>query len=102
MFSDKPRKKIRYGTKLAVSFALADVKLIREHAFADPRLLAPGVAKGGRITVQLSLDDIEELQGYVAAEANHSKDGKLAKKLYHVFDYLQTFLDTYDDQADLP
>ena len=28
MFSDKPRKKIRYGTKLAVSFAPADVEFI--------------------------------------------------------------------------
>ena len=42
-----------------------------------------------------------ELQGYVAAQANRSKDGKLLKKLYHVYDYLQTFLDTYDDRADL-
>ncbi len=28
--------------------------------------------------------------------------GKLAKQLYGVFNYLQTFLDTYDDEADLP
>ena len=35
----------------------------------------------------LSLADIEELQeGYVAAQANRSKDGKLPKKLYHVYD----------------
>jgi len=102
MSFDIPRKKIPFGTKLAVSFAAGDVELIRKHTFADPRLVAPGVAKGGRVTVQLSLDDIEELQGYVAAEANHSKDRKLAKALYSVFNYLQTFLDTYDDQADLP
>ena len=102
MSFDIPRKKILFGTKLAVSFAAGDVELIRKHTFVDPRLVAPGVAKGGRVTVQLSLDDIEELQGYVAAEANHSKDRKLAKALYGVFNYLQTFLDTYDDQADLP
>jgi hypothetical protein len=101
MLSDKPRKKIQYGMKLAVSFAQADVELIREHTFADPKLLGLGVAKGGTITGQLSLADIEELQGYVAAQANRSKAGKLPKKLYHVYDYLQTFLDTYDDQPDL-
>jgi hypothetical protein len=102
MSFDTPRKEIPYGTKVAVSFFAGDVELIRKHTFADPRLLLLGVAKGGRVTVQLSLDDIEELQGYVAAEANHSKDRKLAKELYRVFSYLQTFLDTYDDQADLP
>ena len=101
MFRDR-RAKIPYGTKLPVSFAVADLELIRKRTFADARLLALGVVTGRRITLELSLDDIEELQGFVAAEANHSKDAELGKQLYRVFDHLQTFLDAYDDQAERP
>ena len=99
---DQARKKIPYGTKLEVSFTPHDLDLIRDHTFADPKLVAMGVVEDGRITVRLSLDDIEELLGYVAAEANHSKSRRLVKELDRLFDYLQKFLDTYDDQADLP
>jgi len=43
-----------------------------------------------------SLDDIEEIQGYIAAEANHTKK-KLQKEFDRIFDKLQVYLDTYDD-----
>lgn len=46
----------------------------------------------------LSLDDIEELQGYVAAEANHTKNAKLRSRLDRLFDKFKKFLDRYDDQ----
>lgn len=49
----------------------------------------------------MSLDDIEEIQGCVAAEANHTKNLKLQKELDRVFKKLQVFLDTYDDQGEL-
>jgi len=51
--------------------------------------------------VDLSLDDIEEIQGYVAAEANHTRNAKLRKRLNKLFLRFQKFLDTYDDQSDL-
>jgi hypothetical protein len=46
----------------------------------------------------MSLDDIEEVQGYVAAEANHTKNKKLQRELDRLFDKLQVYLDSYDDQ----
>ena len=36
---------------------------------------------GKGIRVDLSLDAIEEIQGYVAAEANHTENKKLQKEL---------------------
>ncbi len=48
--------------------------------------------------MNLTLDDIEEIQGYVAAEANHTRDDKLQKRLYKLFDRFQKFPDSYDDQ----
>ena len=46
----------------------------------------------------MDLDTIEDLQGYVAAEANHTDDRKLQKALDKVLTKLQGFLDRYDDQ----
>ncbi len=92
------RKKIPYGTKLPVHLSLQECDLIREHTFYPAKTLNIAVAEGNGIRVDLSLDDIEEIQGYVAAEANHCADRKLQKKLDALFDIFQEFLDAYDDQ----
>jgi hypothetical protein len=51
-----------------------------------------------------TLDDLEELMGYVAAEVNHVKDKKLQKGLDRLFarmeDVLQSYTDEDDGQAD--
>ncbi len=41
---------------------------------------------------------LDELGGFVAAEANHTKDKKLRKELDHLFDRIQTTLDSYTDE----
>jgi len=92
------RKKIPYGTKLPVKFTLRERDLIRDKTFCDPDFARFAVVEGKGITVEMSLDDIEEIQGYVAAEANHTKNSKLQKELESLFAKLQVFLDTYDDQ----
>lgn len=92
------RKKIPYGTKLPVKLTLCERDLIRDETFCDPDFARFAVVEGKGIRVELSLDDIEEIQGYLAAEANHTKDSKLQKELDRLFDKLQVFLDTYNDQ----
>ena len=92
------RKKISYGTKLPVKLTLRERDLIRDETFYDPDFGKFSVVEGKEIRIELSLDDIEEIQGYVAAEANHTKNSKLEKELDRLFDKLQVFLDTYDDQ----
>lgn len=92
------RKRIAYGSTLPVYFSQAELTDIREHTFADPDLVAPAIVGGKRLRVNLSLDEIEELQGYVAAEANHTKNAKLRSRLDKLFDKFQKFFDGYDDQ----
>ena len=95
------RKKIPYGTKLPVFFTGQECDLVREHTFYDPEF-APGIKSDAKkVQINMDLDDIEDLQGYVAAEANHTPDKKLQKKLDMLFQKLQKFLDTYDDQGDM-
>jgi hypothetical protein len=95
------RKQIPYGTKLPVNLTLRERDLIRDETFCTPDFAKFAVVEDKGIKVDMSLDDIEEIQGYIAAEANHTENKKLQKELDRVFDKLQVFLDTYDDQADL-
>ncbi len=50
--------------------------------------------------MDLSLDEIEDIQGYAAAEANHTKNSKRRNELDRLFDKLQEYLETYDDQSE--
>lgn len=92
------KKKIPYGTKLPVRLTLRERDLILDETFCDTRFLKIAVVTGNGITVEWSLDDIEDIQGFVAAEANHTKNRKLQKELDKLSDKLQVYLDSYDDQ----
>ena len=95
------RKKIPYGTKLPVRLTLRERDIIRDETFCDPDFARLAIVDGKRIKVEMSLDDIEEIQGYIAAEANHTKNIKRQKELDRLFDKFQVFLGTYDDQHEL-
>jgi len=92
------RKKIPYGSKLPVKLTLRERDLIRDETFYDPNFANFAIIDGKGIKVDLSLDEIEEIQGYVAAEANHTENKKIEKRLVRFFDKLQVYLDRYDDQ----
>jgi len=100
-FPKKPQHNPRYGTKLPVKLTLRERDLIRSSTFLEPDF-GKGVVIGGKnITVDLTLDQIEEIQGYVAAEANHTDNKKLQRELDRLFDKLQVLVDTHDDQSEL-
>jgi len=68
------RKKIPYGRKLPVYFSENELRLIRERTFVHPDFGRLAVAERGKLKLELSRDDVEELQGYISAEANHTKN----------------------------
>jgi hypothetical protein len=65
------RKKIPFGTKLPVKLTLRERDLICDETLYDTDFANLAVVDGNGVRVELSLDDIEDLQGYVAAAANH-------------------------------
>ncbi|MBZ5629584.1 MAG: hypothetical protein LAO06_12040 [Acidobacteriia bacterium] len=80
-------------------------ELILEHTFADDELTAPlrVAPTANKLAVYaFTLDDWEELAGYVAAEANHAKDKKLQKELDQLFARMQTVLESYTDEDNGP
>jgi hypothetical protein len=83
-----------------VKLTLQERDLIRNETLCNPDFARFAVIEGKGVILNLSLDDIEEIQGYIAAEANHTKNKKLQKELDRIFDKLQVYLDTYDDQSE--
>jgi hypothetical protein len=95
------RKLIPYGTKLLVAFTNKELDDIRSCIMIGEDFGRHAIVDGKRLRLNLSLDDIEDLQGDIAAEANHTRDAKLRNRLDKIFLKLQGFLDKYDDQHDL-
>ena len=94
------RVKIAPGARVAVPFTPGERRLILEHSFAGPEFtteLQGPVAAGEKFVAQYTLDDIEELMGFVAAEANHSTDKRLQKRLYALHERLDRKMQSYDD-----
>ena len=93
------RKKISENTRVPVELTARERELILEHGFADDELLAPvqELPEVGRHAAKYTLYDIEELQGFVAAKANHTNDRRLATELGALHDHLQRELEKYDD-----
>jgi hypothetical protein len=94
------RKRIPQGCKLPVLLGTKEVSDIRERTFVSPGLLIGGIVQpNGSLRFDWSLGDIEEIQGHVAASANHTDDLKLEKRLDRIYSKLQRFLDSYDDSG---
>ena len=95
------RIRIKPGEKVPLELNERERELILGHTFADDELtnrLRVVPKKGQRPIFRFTLDDLDELGGFVAAEANHTKDKKLRKELDRLFDRIQTALDSYNDE----
>ena|SRR5919198_1191179 len=102
---DRIRKPVLPGQKVPLKLSARDRELILEHTFADDELTAPlrVVPTSNTAAVYaFTLDDLEELAGYVAAEANHAKDRKLQKELDRLLARMETVLESYTDEEDGP
>ncbi len=93
------RKKISENTRVPVVLTARERQLILEHTFAGEELLAPlrELPKSGEQVAHYTLYDLEELQGFVAAEANHTSVRKIESGLSALHDHLQQEMEKYDD-----
>ena len=97
---------IQPGERVPVRLSPVQRDLILEHAFIDPELeqrLRVAEADGASIIARLTLDDIDELLGSIAAEANHSKDARLRKRLDTIYERLRDIEEAHaDDPSTTP
>lgn len=104
-YEDRIRKPVRPGEKVPLMLSQRERELILENTLADDELTAalrdmPASSKAS--VYFFTLDDLEELMGYVAAEANHAKDKKLQKELDRLFARMENVLQSYTDEDDGP
>ena len=70
--------------------------LILDHTLADEALtdrLKIAEMRGKYLVAKYSTHDLDDLIGFISAEANHTEDKKLQKKLYRLIDKLERMLE---------
>jgi repressor LexA len=91
---------IQPGERVAVRLSPVQRDLILEHTFIDPELqqrLRVAETEGASIVARLTLDDLDDLLGHVAAEANHSKNARLRKRLDTIYERLRDVEEAHTD-----
>ena len=94
------RQHIERGERVPVRLSPGQRDLVLEHTFIDPELeerLRVAEVEGASIVVRLTLDDLEDFLGHVAAEANHANDAKLRRRLDSLYERLQNVEDSFTD-----
>ena len=94
------KRRIKPGDKIRVAFTARERTLVIEHTFAGPEwidVLEVSRQSRGKYIVGVTLDDLDELLGHIAAEANHTKSKTLRRELDALYARLQDELQAYDD-----
>jgi hypothetical protein len=98
-----PQKRIKAGEKVALRLTDAEKAILLERVTILPQEAETAIrSMPGGEPVRLSLDELDDLNGFVAAEANHTEDKKLAKALDRVFDKIEKLLGRYTETEDEP
>src|SRR2546428_13384147 len=94
------RKKNKRGQKVEVRFSPRERALVLEHTSSGPELttaLRRAQLETGKHVIRYTLDDLDELLSFAAAEANHSADKKLSKELDALYARVRREIESYDD-----
>lgn len=94
-------KRVGVDEGVPVKLSTGDRELILDHTFAGPDLtdrLAAAIPVRSKITVYYTLSELEDLQGYIAAEANHAKNRKVQRELYGLYDRIKIVEESYADE----
>jgi len=97
------RKKIAVGERVPLELTERERDLIIKHTFADNGLtdrLRIVPSPGCRPVYRFTLDDLDELAGYVAAEANHAKVKKLETEFRRLYSRIADVLESYTEEPD--
>ena len=93
------KKYIQPGQKLALKLTTVERKLIVEELMCFDEIYEQLiVGTPADEPLMMTLDELDDFSGYIAAEANHCDDKKKQKKLDAVFEKALKLLDTYTDE----
>lgn len=95
------KKRVAPGARLPLELTEQERELILNHTFAPDELttklrLVP--RPGERYEVRYTLNDLDDLAGYIASEANHTKDRRLRKELDRICARISAILEAHTDE----
>lgn len=96
------RKYIKPGTRLPFRLSARERDLVIDRTLLDSEIegrLRSATVTGPRLVVDLTLDDLDDLHGCVAAEANHCDDVKVRRVLDAVCDRLGALEAQFTDEV---
>jgi len=99
------QKRITPGRRLPFMLSTVERDLILERTLIDPEMetrLRDAHTSGSKVQVTLTLDDVDDLAGHVAAEANHCEDKRVRRTLDAVHDRLAKLEAEYTDERQAP
>ena len=102
-FPRKERIRISPTDTVPLELNERERELILSHTFADESLtnrFLVSSKKDERPIFGFTLDDLDELAGFIAAEANHAKNKVLQKQLEELFNRIEAVLNKYTDERD--
>jgi repressor LexA len=94
-------KRIKPEQRLDFRLTPQERDLIIERTFIDAEMeerLRAAPPFGSRLIVQLTLDDMDDLAGHVAAEANHCAEPRVRRALEAVYDRLANIEARFTDE----
>src|SRR5439155_20715747 len=100
-----PPKRIKPEQRLDFRLTLQERDLIIERTFIDAEMeerLRVAPPFGSRLIVQLTLDDMEDLAGHIAAASNHCAESRVRRALDAVYDRLANIEAGFTDQEARP
>lgn len=99
--TSKTRKRLRPGDRIPIRLSRRERDLILDDTFLGGEVadrVRVARLEGNSIAVQLSLDDLDELLGYVAAAANHAERPKMQKDLDRLYERLAAIQEAHSDE----
>ena len=97
---EQPRKRIKPDEKVVLRLTNRQCDLIINKTFTPSELTGRLRLRlvGKKPVYRFTLDELDELMGYVAAEANHTPNRKLEKELLEIFGRIEQLLATHTDE----
>ncbi len=97
-----PHIRIKSGEKVSLRLTAHERQLVLAHTFAPPNLtnlLRFGTHEGNFSRYRLTPDELEELLGYIAAEANHTKVPKRQRDFVRILERIDRELERHLNEA---
>lgn len=93
------RRRIEEGEFIAVRVTQQDRQLLESLVIGDPEYVARlrAVPGASDFVGEFTLDDLEDILGHVAAEANHAEDSRRQDELDDLYKRLLRIQRSYDD-----